>query len=105
MASFAKVQHEVMHTGLFLFYIAGLLAACWHFAYGIWLFCAKWGIVTGDKAQKRLLRACMVLFLILCGAGFASLYSFRSRHLQENPPGGNIARISHATASTARPVQ
>ncbi len=54
MASFGKVQHEVIHTGLFLFYVVGLIAASWHFAYGIWLFCAKWGIVSGDKAQKRL---------------------------------------------------
>ena len=27
------------------FYVIGLIAASWHFAYGIWLFCAKWGIV------------------------------------------------------------
>jgi len=105
MASFAKVQHEVMHAGLFLFYVAGLVAASWHFAYGIWLFCAKWGIVSGDKAQKRLLGACLALFLVLCAAGFASLYSFRSRPLQQNPPNGNIARVVRANATHGRPVQ
>ena len=105
MASFAKVQHEVLHTGLFLFYVAGLVAASWHFAYGIWLFCAKWGIVSGDRAQKRLLGACLALFLVLCAAGFASLYSFRSRPLQQTQPTGNIARIAPATATHGRPVQ
>jgi len=79
MASFGKVQAEVMHAPLFLFYLVGLVAASWHFAYGIWLFCAKWGIVSGAKAQQRLLRVCLAFFLVLCAAGFASLYSFRSR--------------------------
>ncbi len=82
--SFGKVQGEVLHTGLFLFYVVGLVAASWHFAYGIWLFSAKWGIVSGDKAQNRLLRVCLVLFLVLCGAGFASLYSFRSRPVADD---------------------
>lgn len=84
LASFGKVQGEVIHTPLFLFYLVGLVAASWHFAYGIWLFSAKWGIVSGDKAQKRLLRACLVLFLALCGVGFASLYSFRSRPVADD---------------------
>jgi succinate dehydrogenase cytochrome b subunit len=84
LASFGKVQGEVIHTPLFLFYVIGLVAASWHFAYGIWLFSAKWGIVSGDKAQKRLLRLCLVLFLALCGVGFASLYSFRSRPVADD---------------------
>ena len=84
LASFGKVQGEVMHTPLFLFYVVGLVAASWHFAYGIWLFSAKWGIVSGDQAQKRLLRACLVFFFVLCGVGFASLYSFRSRPVADD---------------------
>ncbi len=84
LASFGKVQGEVIHTPLFLFYVVGLVAASWHFAYGIWLFSAKWGIVSGDKAQKRLLRACLAFFLLLCGVGLASLYSFRSRPVADD---------------------
>jgi len=80
--SFGKVQHEVFQTSLFLFYVVGLVAASWHFAYGIWLFCAKWGIVTGEKAQKRLLVLCAAFFFVLTGVGLASLASFRSRPQQ-----------------------
>ena len=76
--SFGKVQHEVFQTPLFLFYVVGLIAASWHFAYGIWLFAAKWGIVSGDRAQKRLLGLCLAFFLLLTGVGLASLTSFRS---------------------------
>jgi succinate dehydrogenase / fumarate reductase cytochrome b subunit len=106
--SFGKVQQEVTHTLLFLFYLAGLVAASWHFAYGIWLFCAKWGIVSGANAQQRLLRICMAFFLVLCGAGFASLYSFRSRPVQEIAPSGTIVDTSHGTPQTpsgGRPVR
>src|SRR5215813_3467249 len=87
-ASFGKVQAEVFHTGLFLFYVAGLIAASWHFAYGIWLFCAKWGIVTGQKAQRRLLVLCMAFFFVMTGAGLASLTAFRSRPQQPTDPDG-----------------
>lgn len=87
--SFGKVQHEVFQTPLFLFYVVGLIAASWHFAYGIWLFCAKWGIVSGAKAQKRFLAVCLAFFFVLTGAGFASLTSFRS-HPQQPFESGSI---------------
>jgi len=106
--SFWKVQNEVMHAWLFLFYVVGLVAASWHFAYGIWLFSAKWGIVSGDKAQQRLLKVCLVFFLVLCGAGFASLYSFRSRPLPDDQPNRAALQSSHTggqTAAAGRPVQ
>jgi succinate dehydrogenase / fumarate reductase, cytochrome b subunit len=80
--SFGKVQHEVFQAPLFLFYVIGLIAASWHFAYGIWLFCAKWGIVSGDRAQKRLLAICLAFFVLMTGVGLASLTSFRS-HAQQ----------------------
>jgi succinate dehydrogenase / fumarate reductase cytochrome b subunit len=81
-SSFGKVQLEVFQTPYFLLYVIGLVAASWHFAYGIWLFAAKWGIVTGDKAQKRLLRLCLGFFLVLTAAGLASLTSFRTHPQQ-----------------------
>jgi len=77
-ASFGKVQSEVLHTGLFLFYLAGLICASWHFAYGIWLFCAKWGIVSGEKARRRFLAVCLGFFLLLSGVGLGSLTKLRS---------------------------
>ena len=87
-ASFGKVQTEVFQTPLFLFYVVGLIAASWHFSYGIWLFCAKWGIVSGEKARKRFLVVCLAFFLVLTGAGLASLTSFRSHPQQPTDPGG-----------------
>jgi len=99
-ASFGKVQHEVFQTPLFLFYVAGLIAASWHFAYGIWLFCAKWGIVSGDKAQKRFLVLCLAFFFVLTGAGLASLTSLRSHAQQPTDPAG--ASLVEAGPNTAK---
>lgn len=87
-ASFGKVQGEVFQTPFFLFYVVGLIAASWHFAYGIWLFCAKWGIVSGEKARKRFLALSIAFFFVLTGAGLASLTSFRSRPQQPTDPAG-----------------
>jgi succinate dehydrogenase / fumarate reductase cytochrome b subunit len=70
-----------------LFYLAGLIAASWHFAYGIWLFCAKWGIVSGEKARKRFLAICLAFFFVLTGAGLASLATFRKYPQQPAGPG------------------
>jgi len=96
MASFGKVAHEVQSPWLLVFYIVGLVAASWHFAYGIWLFSAKWGIVVGDKAQKRLLNLCLALFVLLSVVGLASLYTFRSR-FQEAPADGNMTYLQHSS--------
>jgi len=106
--SFGKVQHEVLQTVYFLFYVVGLVAASWHFAYGIWLFCAKWGIVTGPKAQKRLLALCVLFFFVMCGAGFASLASFRAHPMQTNGNGTLVDSSpgsSREHASYGRPVR
>ena len=99
-AAFGKVQAEVFHTGLFLFYVAGLIAASWHFAYGIWLFCAKWGIITGQKAQKRLLVLCLAFFFVMTGAGLASLTAFRSRPQQPTDPDGARAVEAQPPSAT-----
>lgn len=75
-ASFYKVQHEMTAALAVVGYVVGITAASWHFGYGIFLFCAKWGIVTGGKAQKRTQTfgiGVAVLFMLM---GYASLYAF-----------------------------
>jgi succinate dehydrogenase / fumarate reductase, cytochrome b subunit len=99
-ASFAKVQSEVLQPALFIFYVVGLVAASWHFAYGIWLFSAKWGIVSGENARKRFLIVCIAFFFLLTGVGLASLASFRSRPQQLIDPATTAMQSHHASANT-----
>jgi succinate dehydrogenase / fumarate reductase cytochrome b subunit len=102
--SFHKVALEVHNPWLLAFYAVGLICASWHFAYGIWLFAAKWGIVSGDKAQQRLLRVCLAFFMLLSVVGLVSLYTFRERFQEPPAAGSTIVDSSHA-ATYGRPVQ
>ena len=105
MASFAKVHAEVQHPLLMAFYIVGLVAACWHFSYGIWLFCAKWGITSGEKARQRLLSVCLAFFGLMTLVGLISLYTFAARFPDAPTANQNIVDSSHANANLGRPVQ
>lgn len=102
--SFTKVQLEVQNPWLLAFYVVGLICASWHFAYGIWLFAAKWGIVSGDKAQQRLLRLCLAFFLLLSVVGLVSLYTFRERFQEPAAAGSTIVNSSQAIPG-GRPVR
>ena len=82
-ASFGKVQAELMSPALLGFYVVGLISASWHFAYGIWLFAAKWGLTTGEAARQRFLKVCLAFFLVMSGVVIASLYTMRARFPQQ----------------------
>ena len=57
------------------FYVLAMVATCWHFAYGIWLFAAKWGITPGEKARKRFGYVCGLGGAALCVMGLISIYA------------------------------
>jgi len=77
----------------------GLVSASWHFAYGLWLFCAKWGLVSGEKAQKRLLVACLGFFVVMSGVGLGSLYTMRVRYDQQPVDAVGATQIEDARPS------
>ena len=74
-AAFHKVQVELSNPWMLAIYVIAMIATTWHFAYGIWLFAAKWGITPGDKARKRFGYVCTVFGLALCIMGLASIYA------------------------------
>jgi len=95
MQSFAKVQGELQNPLMVAFYVVGIIAASWHFCYGLWLFAAKWGITVGENARRRFGYVCLLLALGLITLGGASLYGFLStprQPLDANAP-ENIAVI------------
>ena len=103
-ASFAKVQAELLNPALLAFYIVGLIAACWHLAYGIWLFAAKWGITSGEKARRRSLAVCMGVFVLMSMVGLVSLYTFRVRFPQSPAEPGTSAMQSSRAAKPETPT-
>jgi succinate dehydrogenase / fumarate reductase cytochrome b subunit len=75
-ASFAKVQHELANPWMVAVYVIAMIAICWHFAYGIWLFAAKWGITPGETARRRFGWVCGALGVALAVMGLASIWAF-----------------------------
>ena len=84
-AAFPKVQMEFQNPAILAFYAIGIVAASWHFAYGLWLFTAKWGIISGDRAQRRFGYACLAIGILFIAVGGATMYAFLSHPLQPMP--------------------
>jgi succinate dehydrogenase / fumarate reductase cytochrome b subunit len=74
-AAFHKVQVELHNPWMLAIYIIAMIATCWHFAYGIWLFAAKWGITPGNTARKRFGYVCAAVGTGLCVMGLMSIYA------------------------------
>ena len=73
--AYAKVQYEFLsHPYMIWIYTIAMIATCWHFAYGIWLFAAKWGITPGDRARKKFGYVCGVFGAALCAMGIVSIF-------------------------------
>ena len=83
--AFAKVQHELQNPWILAVYVIAMIAVCWHFAYGIWLFAAKWGITPGETARRRFGYVCVAFGVILAGMGIASIWAFVGPKYQNTP--------------------
>jgi succinate dehydrogenase / fumarate reductase cytochrome b subunit len=99
-AAFHKVQVELSNPVMLAVYVIAMIAICWHFAYGIWLFAAKWGITPGDVARKRFGYICAAFGVILLGLGLASIWAFVSPKYQNAP---EIAPVALMQANSAQP--
>ena len=81
-AAFGKVQLEFQHPWAIAFYAVGIFCASWHFAYGLWLFAAKWGITSGDNARRRWGYVCFAIGLGFMVVGAVTMYAFLKTPLQ-----------------------
>jgi succinate dehydrogenase / fumarate reductase cytochrome b subunit len=84
-AAFHKVQMELANPWMLAVYVIAMIAVCWHFSYGIWLFAAKWGITPGETARKRFGYACAGLGIVLVFMGLASIWAFVSPQYRDAP--------------------
>lgn len=74
--AYAKVQFELLtHWYAIPVYVIAMIATCWHFAYGIWLFAAKWGITPGNVARRRFGWVCTIGGAVLCIMGLVSIFT------------------------------
>jgi len=103
-AAFAKVQHELHNPWMLALYILAMIATCWHFSYGIWLFAAKWGITPGTRARHRFGQLCAVFGTVLCILGLASIYAFVGNPKFANAPPDAFAPTSPPTLTQPAPA-
>ncbi len=75
-ASFAKVQSELLVPWKLAFYLVAIIAASWHFAYGLYLFAAKWGIVSGERARKWFGVVCFAIALTFIAVGLLTVRAY-----------------------------
>ncbi len=75
-AGFWKVQQEFMNPWAVAAYVIGIVAASWHFSYGLWLFAAKWGFTVGDKARRKFGVVCAGVAVILVAIGIFTIRGF-----------------------------
>jgi len=104
-AAFAKVQHELANPFMLAVYVIAMIAICWHFAYGIWLFAAKWGITPGEVARKRFGYACAAFGVILLFMGLASIWAFVSPKYQNAPEIAPVALVQPHAALRFEPLR
>ena len=62
------------------FYVVAIVCASWHFAYGIWLFCAKWGITQGEQARRKAGVVCFAIGVLFVVIGLVTVKAFVAPH-------------------------
>ena len=110
--AFAKVQHELSNPWMLAIYVIAMVATTWHFAYGIWLFAAKWGITPGDKARKNFGYVCAGIGSVLCLMGLISIYAVVYKYpnapadvMPEQPAGIVLPAPNVAPPGSTNPAQ
>jgi succinate dehydrogenase / fumarate reductase cytochrome b subunit len=73
--------------------VIAMIATCWHFAYGVWLFAAKWGITPGDRARRNFGYVCGATGVLLASIGLASMYAFVGPQYRNAPADLTPAQI------------
>jgi succinate dehydrogenase / fumarate reductase cytochrome b subunit len=57
-------------------YALGVLACTYHFSYGVWSFCIRWGITISERSQMRMVKFSHGAFVVLTVMGWAALAGF-----------------------------
>lgn len=77
----AEVNYDMMadifsSPFMLAFYIAGVIAATFHLANGLWSFLVTWGITQSPRSQKIVTYITIAVFLILSVIGVQTIFAF-----------------------------
>ena len=74
--AFSKVWFDFQSPWTVAIYVIGIIAVSWHFAYGVWLFAAKWGLTVGANSRRKFGYVCTALAVLLIGIGLWTITGF-----------------------------
>ena len=79
--AFGKVRAELTGDAESTSSIAlGIIAASWHFAYGIWLFARSGDITVGENARRKFGYVCLAIGIGFIGVGLLTMNAFIHPH-------------------------
>jgi succinate dehydrogenase / fumarate reductase cytochrome b subunit len=84
-AAFSKVQVELQNPWALGFYVIGIIAASWHFSYGLYLFCAKWGITVSNRSRKAMSAVALAIAVTFIAVGLATVSAFFRMEWKNTP--------------------
>ncbi|HAY12938.1 MAG TPA: succinate dehydrogenase [Armatimonadetes bacterium] len=72
-------------------YIIGILASAYHFAYGLWNFCIRWGITVSESSQNAMAKVAKIAFPAISLIGIAALFGFFLHEDPKHPKTGSYS--------------
>jgi len=77
----AEVNYDMMadilsNPFMLVFYIAGVIAATFHLANGLWSFLVTWGITQSPRSQQIVTYVSLAAFVILSVIGVQAIFAF-----------------------------
>jgi succinate dehydrogenase / fumarate reductase cytochrome b subunit len=79
------IRHHLSNPAVFAFYVVGVVSACYHLGNGLFGFAIHWGLVTGERAQRRMGRLGLAFALVLSLVGINSMLAFVGRGINPFP--------------------
>ncbi|HSI68423.1 MAG TPA: succinate dehydrogenase cytochrome b558 subunit [Planococcus sp. (in: firmicutes)] len=75
-ADFSMMENILSNPFMLAFYIAGVVAATFHFANGLWSFFVTWGITQSENSQRYATYFTLLVFIVLTIIGIRALFAF-----------------------------
>jgi succinate dehydrogenase / fumarate reductase, cytochrome b subunit len=87
-----------------LFYVLGVLASSYHFAYGVWNFSIRWGIAISDSAQQKVAKLSQGLFVAVSAIGILALFGFFNPVLESKGHSKGAVNVEQSLEVPSKPV-
>jgi succinate dehydrogenase / fumarate reductase cytochrome b subunit len=96
VVQYVSLAHQMANPWMYAFYIVGVTATVFHFAYGIWGFCIRWGLTISARSQKSLAYLCAGIFFIFTGMGLWTALSLHDAGIKQLSKRAGVTAASQA---------